>query len=511
MKKCAITVVLIIGIFAALTACSPNTPTEAGESEINTPTPSSSPSPTTAPIATASATPTSIEVYTIPERPLSQSGPWLLVYEFSGIWALNADGSGLTRIVDWAAEGYPNYSVFLAPNPQDPIVAILAYDTTLINFPILTLVSLPSGEVIYSTPLLSDSIEETLSDSDGYWQAKDVFATVGPYNRPVWSPDGRKLAFNAAIDGDSSDLYVYDVEAGTRTRLTSGPTQSLEPAWSPDGSTIVQGGAVETSWEKSGYGHGMDAVWAVLADGSGVRRLFKSEIWGYENTLGWITDTIVVVDTLESYCPYTNLRTIDVETGETEVHWPNGYILRAFDSATNTVLISIQENNLPILPECETTDPQGLYLIDLDEGSSQFLEIDLDADAEIQYAPNAGPFFIHTLEDLLTIQANGQTERFPAPERGYDPLVIAPNGSQWLFVDKQGQLWMGDDAGNLTRLYEGEVEEVTWSPNGDAVFFLTGEDMIYISRTPEFTPTLVSADLIFPPAGFGDNLIWVVP
>ncbi len=413
--------------------------------------------------------------------------------------------------MDWAAEGFPNYSVFLAPNSREPIAAVLAYDTTLFNFPVLTLVSLPSGEVIYSSRLLSDSIEATLSDSEGYWQAKDIFATVGPYNRPVWSPDGSKLAFNAAIDGDSSDLYVYDVESGTRTRLTSGPTQSLEPAWSPDGSTIVQGGAVETSWEMSGYGRGMDAVWVVRADGSGVKRLFTSEIWGDENTLGWISDTTVLIDTLESFCPYTNLRAIDVETGETKIFWPNGYILRAFDPTTNTVLISILENNLPILPECEVTDPPGLYLIDLDEGSSQFLEIDLDASVDIQFAPNPGRFFTQTTEDLLTIQANGQIERYPAPERGYDPPTISPDGSRWLFVDKQGHLWMGNDAGDLIRMFEGEVEGVTWSPDGGAIFFLAEEDVFYISVAPEFTPTLVSSDLIIPPSGFGDTLVWVAP
>jgi hypothetical protein len=509
MKKRAFTAVLIIGILVIITSCSANTPTEVTRTESSTPNPS--PSPTTAPVAAATDTPVSSAAYIIPERPLSQSGPWLLVYEFSGIWALNADGSGLTKIVDWAAEGFPNYSVFLAPNPREPITAVLAYDTTLFNFPVLTLVSLPSGEVIYKTRLLSDSIEAALSDSESYWQAKDIFATVGPYNHPEWSPDGSKLAFNAAIDGDSSDLYVYDVESGTRTRLTSGPTQALEPAWSPDGSTIVQGGAAETSWEMSGYGRGMDAVWAVRADGSGVKQLFTSEIWGDENVLGWTSDTIVLMDTLESFCPYTNLRTIDVETGETKIHWPDGYILRAFDPATDTVLISILENNLPILAECEVTATPGLYLIDLEEGSNQFLEIDLDTGADIQYAPKPGRFFIQTTEDLLTIQADGQIERYPAPERGYDPPTISPDGSRWLFVDKQGRLWMGNDAGDLTSMYAGDVEAVAWSPDGDAFFFLAEEDMFFISVAPEFTPTLVSAELIIPPTGFGDNLIWAAP
>ncbi|MBN2084264.1 MAG: hypothetical protein JW748_03500 [Anaerolineales bacterium] len=37
-----------------------------------------------------------------------------------------------------------------------------------------------------------------------------------------WSPDGKYLAFGAMIDGDSSDVYVYDVDTGKIRRVESG-------------------------------------------------------------------------------------------------------------------------------------------------------------------------------------------------------------------------------------------------------------------------------------------------
>lgn len=54
---------------------------------------------------------------------------------------------------------------------------------------------------------------------------------------PRLSPDGRRLAMFIA-DGAGSDLWVYDVEKTTRTRLTSGMA-GRDAVWSPDGQFIV--------------------------------------------------------------------------------------------------------------------------------------------------------------------------------------------------------------------------------------------------------------------------------
>jgi len=51
------------------------------------------------------------------------------------------------------------------------------------------------------------------------------------------SPDGKRLAFTA---GDASpDIWVMDLERGTRARLTFGKGPNVGSAWSPDGKQIV--------------------------------------------------------------------------------------------------------------------------------------------------------------------------------------------------------------------------------------------------------------------------------
>lgn len=54
----------------------------------------------------------------------------------------------------------------------------------------------------------------------------------------VWSPDNRYLAFSAIIDGNSSDVYVYDVDSGEIRRKDTDKLNVGYIAWSPDGQWI---------------------------------------------------------------------------------------------------------------------------------------------------------------------------------------------------------------------------------------------------------------------------------
>jgi len=62
----------------------------------------------------------------------------------------------------------------------------------------------------------------------------------GPYNQPALSPDGNRVA---AIRTDAASrntaVWVYDIATGKGTPITSDPAQKFAPVWSPDGKQIA--------------------------------------------------------------------------------------------------------------------------------------------------------------------------------------------------------------------------------------------------------------------------------
>jgi dipeptidyl aminopeptidase/acylaminoacyl peptidase len=64
----------------------------------------------------------------------------------------------------------------------------------------------------------------------------------GQFTNPALSPDERFLAVGKRESGNRyRDLWLYDLERHTQTRLTFDPADDFNPTWSPDGSRIVFG------------------------------------------------------------------------------------------------------------------------------------------------------------------------------------------------------------------------------------------------------------------------------
>ena len=63
---------------------------------------------------------------------------------------------------------------------------------------------------------------------------------TGPGNssEPAWSPDGRSIAFQSDRDGHAR-IYLHDLGTRATRRLDTGPGFSMFPAWTPDGKALV--------------------------------------------------------------------------------------------------------------------------------------------------------------------------------------------------------------------------------------------------------------------------------
>jgi Tol biopolymer transport system component len=82
---------------------------------------------------------------------------------------------------------------------------------------------------------------------------------------PVWSPDGRRIAFSSRRTG-KGDLYVMDADGGNLRQLTSHPAFEGAPRFSPDGRYLVFEGERE----------GRSEIFRVEVEGGHVARLTDS-------------------------------------------------------------------------------------------------------------------------------------------------------------------------------------------------------------------------------------------
>jgi len=94
----------------------------------------------------------------------------------------------------------------------------------------------------------------TVAWLDGAGKAQPLLAKPGVYGRPSMSPDGQRLALEVT-EGSGTDIWLYDWQRDTMTRLTFTGNANA-PLWSPDGRYIafrVQG----------------EGMYVIRSDGSG--------------------------------------------------------------------------------------------------------------------------------------------------------------------------------------------------------------------------------------------------
>jgi dipeptidyl aminopeptidase/acylaminoacyl peptidase len=126
-----------------------------------------------------------------------------------------------------------------------------------------------SGTLVYLRGGSVGSSEASISWLDRSGNVAPLHAAISNWSNPHFSPDGRKLAFDIA-DEASSDVWIYEWERDALLRLTNHPADDLKPVWTPDGTRIAfasrrdaANGALNMYWQRS--------------DGSGeVQRLLES-------------------------------------------------------------------------------------------------------------------------------------------------------------------------------------------------------------------------------------------
>lgn len=121
----------------------------------------------------------------------------------------------------------------------------------------------PDGRKIAYSRTSDDGIATIhVMDADG-GGVRQLTRTPHNDRNPSWSPDGKRIAFTRSDSQNSSHIYVMDADGGAQRQLTSGPGREVSPCWSPDGKWIAFTRIVK----------GRHTVWRMDPDGGGQRKI----------------------------------------------------------------------------------------------------------------------------------------------------------------------------------------------------------------------------------------------
>lgn len=122
--------------------------------------------------------------------------------------------------------------------------ALLVGITTLavLAVRVLAAVFVPNEEVVFGT-MHSDRQSDLLLGIYALDITRNLFSPLVSdhfdNNSPVWSPDGKWVAFVSNRGAGTSKIYLMDANGGSVRRLTDSDYKEDAPSWSPDGRFVA--------------------------------------------------------------------------------------------------------------------------------------------------------------------------------------------------------------------------------------------------------------------------------
>lgn len=197
--------------------------------------------------------------------------------ELARIYAVNADGTGRRVLLPDASVLWPAWSpdgTRLAFAGAGKIDVARLNDNLIQPFLRAKDVSLrsprwsPDGSLFtFASETLPAAAQSTPIEKNIYvanGDSTDV-QLVAHGEMPSFSPDGKKIAFDADV-GDDSQIFTVNTDGTGLTQLTDAAGRNFAPDWSPDGSHIVFASSRDGNWE----------IYVMDADGSNEKRLTNS-------------------------------------------------------------------------------------------------------------------------------------------------------------------------------------------------------------------------------------------
>ena len=198
----------------------------------------------------------------------------------------------------------------------------------------------------------------------------------------AWSPDGRRIAFWSPRDGNG-EVYVMNADGSGQLNLTRNPRWERSPIWSPDGRKIAF--LRHFPAFEFGCGGGPRAcyppeVYVMNADGSGQKRLTRNR--GWDSQTAWSPDgrKLAFVSYRAGTPPSTTGSPFGAPAGNDEV-----YVMNADGSAQRNLTRNAAGDNSPAW----SPDGRKLAFVRKRAGNTEVYVMNADGSAQRNLTRNA--------------------------------------------------------------------------------------------------------------------------
>jgi hypothetical protein len=448
--------------------------------------PTQSPTATVPPAITsspeASATPT-ITAY----PSLQTQGPYLLfTRDNQNLTIMDQDGGGQKQI-KLPNDGY----IFQLNRSVSPDGKWLAYFTGSTAAPYdiaLNLLNLSDETIQQISNLLAPGfpanvgpIIETMVLGDPPHYDEDCFENIECRRILVqreltnsllifdWSADSQSIAFTAQINGPSSDIYLYNIQAKTIRQLTNELQNIYWLDWAPNGTKILY----EIS---STPGAGYEGRTLHITDLEG-KTTFVNQEYLYNKRWGeidWLNENLYLFyHPNDTDPPIYDLMILDTATGQLKEIWPDSADFFAINRETETILL-IHKNHSHL----KATVPEGIYMV---YPSGKYWKIN---DVGIQFALMEGqkPYSIFAQDyngQFYNIRDDGSIEMLPWKNNS---LPWISQDGHFLLFGEPGKLALYSNSYEPIKSWQIEDDHfsLTWSPDSLGVFIFTSLNVYYL-------------------------------